>query len=45
MDEEVAERRILMKRSIERVFVGLAVAVIVIGGAGQWEALGDGKMY
>jgi hypothetical protein len=34
-----------VKRSIEHAFVGLAVVAIVIGGAGQWEALGDGKMY
>ncbi len=34
-----------MERSIERVFVGLAVAVIVIGEARQREALGSGKMY
>ena len=43
--DEAAERRILVNCSVERVFVGLAVVAVVIGGAGQWEALGDGKMY
>jgi len=44
-DEEAGERGIPVKRSIEHAFVGLAVVAIVTGGAGQWEALGDGKMY
>jgi hypothetical protein len=44
-DEEAAERGIPVKRSIEHAFVGLAVVAIVTGGAGQCEALGDGKMY
>ena len=44
-DEEAAERRILVNCSVERVFVGLAVVAVVIGGVGQWEALGDSKMY
>jgi sugar lactone lactonase YvrE len=43
--EEAAERRILVNCSVERVFVGLAVVAVVIGGVGQWEALGDSKMY
>jgi Low-density lipoprotein receptor repeat class B len=34
-----------VKRSIEHAFVGLTVVAIVTGGAGQWEALGDGTMY
>jgi Low-density lipoprotein receptor repeat class B len=44
-DEEAGERGIPVKRSIEHAFVVLAVVAIVIGAAGQWEALGDGKMY
>ena len=43
-DEETGERGMPVKRAIEHAFVGLAVVAIVIGGAGQWEALGDGKM-
>jgi Low-density lipoprotein receptor repeat class B len=34
-----------MKYSIEGAFVRLAVLVVVIGGIGQWEARGNGKMY
>src|SRR5918995_606864 len=34
-----------MKYSIEGVFVRLAVLVVIIGGIGQWEARGNGKMY
>ena len=41
-DEEAGEREIPVKRSIEHAFVGLAVVAIVIGAAGQGEALGDG---
>jgi hypothetical protein len=41
----VAETEIPVKRSVEHAFVGLVVMAVVIGGVGQWEALGDGKMY
>jgi hypothetical protein len=43
--EESAERSMPVKRSVERAFVSLAVVAVVIGGIGQWEALGEGKMY
>jgi hypothetical protein len=39
-DEELAERSIPAKRSVERAFVSLAVVAVVIGGIGQWAALG-----
>jgi hypothetical protein len=31
--------------SIESAVVRLAVVAIIIGGVGQWEARGNGKMY
>jgi hypothetical protein len=34
-----------MKYSFEGACVRLAVLVVIVGGLGQWEALGNGKMY
>jgi hypothetical protein len=34
-----------VNRSVERVFVGLAVVAVIVGAVGQWEALAAGKMY